>query len=124
MSKKSRRGLTRRQFGKLAAASALAASGPAFLFPSKARAAGKTLKIVQWSHFVPGYDKWFDNVFTKEWGAKHNTNVIVDHIAIGEINARGAAEVAAKKGHDLCMFLSPPAAYEQQVIDHPERYHE
>src|SRR5947199_7822151 len=96
MSKKSRRGLTRRQFGKLAAASALAASGPAFLFPSKARAAGKTLKIIQWSHFVPGYDKWFDGVYTKEWGSKHDTEVIVDHVAIGEINARAAAEAAAR----------------------------
>ncbi|HEV3074460.1 MAG TPA: twin-arginine translocation signal domain-containing protein, partial [Thermoanaerobaculia bacterium] len=25
----------------------------------------KTLKICQWSHFVPGYDKWFDGVFCK-----------------------------------------------------------
>ncbi|PYQ65875.1 MAG: sugar ABC transporter substrate-binding protein, partial [Acidobacteria bacterium] len=124
MSKKSRRGLTRRQFGKLAAASALAASGPAFLFPNKARAAGKTLKIIQWSHFVPGYDKWFDGVYTKEWGSKHDTEVIVDHVAIGEINARAAAEAAAKKGHDLFMFLSPPAAYEKQTIDHAEIYQE
>src|SRR5262249_59735032 len=33
-------------------------------------------------------------------------------------------EVAAKKGHDLFMFLSPPAAYEKQVIDHAEIYQE
>ncbi|HEY3171413.1 MAG TPA: extracellular solute-binding protein, partial [Thermoanaerobaculia bacterium] len=81
-------------------------------------------KIIQWSHFVPGYDKWFDGVYTKEWGAKHDTEVVVDHIAIGEINARAAAEAAAKKGHDLFMFLSPPAAYEKQVIDHAEIYQE
>ena len=124
MSKKSKRGLTRRQFAKLTAAGALAVGGPAFLFPSRARAAGKTLKIVQWSHFVPGYDKWFDGVYTKEWGAKHDTEVIVDHIAIGEVNARAASEVAARKGHDLFMFLSPPAAYEKQVIDHREIYEE
>src|SRR5439155_9120015 len=124
MSNKRDRGLTRRQFGKLAAASALAASGPAFLFPDRARAAGKTLKIIQWSHFVPGYDKWFDGVYTKEWGSKHDTEVIVDHVAIGEINARAAAEAAAKKGHDLFMFLSPPAAYEKQTIDHAEIYQE
>src|SRR5436853_170732 len=51
-----------------------------------------------------------------------NDFVVVDHIASGEINARAAAEVAAKKGHDLFMFLSPPAAYEKQVIDHGEVY--
>ncbi|MEO8430772.1 MAG: extracellular solute-binding protein [Acidobacteriota bacterium] len=123
--RKSSGGITRRQFGKLTGAGALAAaavSGPAFFFPSRASGAGKTLKIIQWSHFVPGYDKWFDGVYTKEWGAKNNTEVIVDHIAIAEVNARAAAEVAAKKGHDLFMFLAPPAAYEKQVIDHAEIY--
>ena len=122
MARKRHRGLTRREFAKVAGAGALAAGAPAFLFPERAAAQQKTLKIIQWSHFVPGYDKWFDGVFTKEWGAKHDTNVVVDHIAIGEVNARAAAEVAAKKGHDLFMFLSPPAAYEKQVIDHREIY--
>jgi multiple sugar transport system substrate-binding protein len=125
MSKKTRRGLTRREFAKLTGAGALATGvGANFLFPERAAAQQKTLKIVQWSHFVPGYDKWFDNTWTKQWGEKNNTNVVVDHIAIGEINARAASEVAAKKGHDLFMFLSPPAAYEKQVIDHAEIYQE
>ncbi len=125
MAKKSGGKISRRKFVKLTG-SAVAAAGftSAFLFPGRALAQQKTLKIVQWSHFVPGYDKWFDGVFTKEWGAKHDTNVVVDHIAIGEINARAAAEVAAKKGHDLFMFLSPPAAYEKQVINHREIYEE
>lgn len=124
MKRKQPRGITRRTFTKLAGGGALAAGvgGPAFLFSGRAEAQGKTLKIIQWSHFVPGYDKWFDGVFTKEWGAKNNTNVVVDHISIPEINARAAAEVSAKKGHDLFMFLSPPAAYEKQVIDHKEIY--
>jgi multiple sugar transport system substrate-binding protein len=114
------KGISRREF--MQAAGTVAAGS--LIFPAPGRAQQKTLKICQWSHFVPGYDKWFDGVFCKEWGTKHNTEVIVDHIAIGEINARAAAEVAAKKGHDLFMFLSPPAAYEQQVIDHAEIYQE
>src|SRR6266511_595341 len=124
MSKRSSDKISRRKFVKLTGGAAAAAAGltTGFLFPQRALAQQKTLKIVQWSHFVPGYDKWFDNTFTKEWGAKNNTNVVVDHIAIGEINARAAAEASAKKGHDLFMFLSPPAAYEKQVIDHGEVY--
>jgi multiple sugar transport system substrate-binding protein len=118
-------GISRRDFLKLTGAGALAAtSGPYFLFPDRALAQQKTLKILQWSHFVPGYDKWLDNEFTKQWGQKHNTNVVVDHISVNEIEARAAAEVSAKKGHDLFMFLSPPAAYERQVIDHSEIYQE
>jgi multiple sugar transport system substrate-binding protein len=125
MSKKRNRGLTRREFAKLTGAGAVAAGvGANFLFPARAAAQQKTLKIAQWSHFIPAYDKWFDNTFTKEWGQKNDTNVVVDHIAIGEINARAAAEVAAKKGHDLFMFLAPPAAYEKQVIDHGNVYQE
>jgi multiple sugar transport system substrate-binding protein len=123
MKRKRERGISRREFVKLTGAGALAAGvGPAFLFSRPAGAASKTLKILQWSHFVPVYDKWFDGVFTKEWGQKHDTEVTVDHITIAEINARAAAEVSAQKGHDLFMFLSPPAAYEKQVIDHAEIY--
>jgi len=117
--------ITRREFVKISSSAALtAAAGPYFLFPDKAHAQQKTLKVLQWSHFVPGYDKWFDGVFTKQWGEKHNTNVTVDHITLNEINARAAAEVSAQKGHDLFAFLWPPSAHEQQVLDLTEVYEE
>lgn len=78
----------------------------------------KTLKILQWSHFIPAYDRWFDGIYTKQWGEKNGVEVTVDHMASTEVAARGAAEVAARQGHDLFLFLSPPAAYEAQVLDH------
>ncbi len=96
----------------------------AFLFPHRALAQRKTLEIVQWSHFVPAYDKWFDETFARQWGEKHDTNVVVDHISVNEISARAAAEASARSGHDLFMFVSPPAAYSKQVIDHREIYEE
>jgi multiple sugar transport system substrate-binding protein len=77
-----------------------------------------TLRIAQWSHFVPAYDVWFDNVYVKNWGRANDTEVIVDHINQADIPARAAAEVAAQSGHDLFWFLAPPAQYEDQVIDH------
>jgi multiple sugar transport system substrate-binding protein len=118
MSKKRNRGLTRREFAKLTGASALATGvGANFLFPARAAAQQKTLKIIQWSHFVPAWDTWFNGTYTKEWGQKHDTNVIVDNINLVDLPARAASEVSAKKGHDLFMFLSPPASYEPQVID-------
>ena len=46
----------------------------------------ETLKIIQWSHFVPAYDKWFDNVYIKRWGAANDTEVIVDKVnALGQV---------------------------------------
>jgi len=101
----------------------LAASAGPFFIPRPAKAA-KTLKILQWVHFVPRYDKWFNDTYVKEWGKQNDTEVIVDNISIAQINARAAAEVSAKKGHDMFMFNWPPPVYEDQVIDHAEIYQE
>src|SRR5258708_27654832 len=87
--------------------------GPAFLFPERSAAKQKTLKILQWSHFVPAWDEWFNKTYTKQWGQKNNTNVIVDNINLTELKTRAASEISAQKGHDIFMLLSPPAAYEK-----------
>src|SRR5712692_302318 len=124
--KKKGKGVSRRDFIKIAGAGGIAAGalGPAFLFPERAAAQQKTLKILQWSHFVPAWDKWFNETYTKEWGQKNNTNVTVDNINLTELKTRAASEISAKKGHDLFMLLSPPAAYENQVIDMTHVYQE
>jgi multiple sugar transport system substrate-binding protein len=123
MAKKKGQGISRREFVKFTGAGALAAGlGPAFLFSERALAQQKTLKILQWSHFVPAYDTWFNGTFTKEWGQKNNTNVVVDNINLVDISTRAASEVSAQKGHDLFMFLSPPAAYEKSTIDMSQVY--
>src|SRR3954463_334738 len=96
----------------------------ALALPKKARAAKKTLRILQWNHFVPGYDKWFNNTYIKEWGEKNDTEVIVDNVGIPAINPTAADEVSAKKGHDLFMFLWPRPDYDEDVIDHKEIYQE
>lgn len=88
------------------------------------KAAPKVLKIMQWNHFVPAFDEWFNKKFTKEWGERNNTEVIVTNVGMTSIESRASAEIAKKQGHDLCMFLSPPASYEDQVIDHREIYAE
>lgn len=123
MADKKRSKVSRRTFIKAAGAGALATTlGPAIIIPG--RAAKKTLKIIQWNHFVPGYDKWFNETYIKEWGAKNDTEVIVDNVGLATLNSRAAAEVSAQKGHDLFMFLWPPPVFEDQVIDHAEIYQE
>jgi len=106
---------TRRDVIRTATAAGVAASVGPFFHVNPARAA-KTLKILQWSHFVPGYDRWFNNVYTKEWGKKNDTEVTVDNINLALIESRAAAEVSAQKGHDLVLFLAPPAVFEDQVV--------
>jgi multiple sugar transport system substrate-binding protein len=117
------RGITRRDAIKTATSAGIAAVVSPFVHVNSARAA-KTLRILQWSHFVPGYDKWFNNTYTKEWGKKNDTEVVIDNINLSLIESRAAAEVAAQKGHDLVMFLAPPAVFEDQVVPMNDVYAE
>ncbi|MGH7424635.1 MAG: ABC transporter substrate-binding protein, partial [Candidatus Methylomirabilales bacterium] len=120
------RGLSRREFLWLAGLAAGLGAGcrPGARRPGPRPSPGKTLggqlKILQWSHFVPAYDQWFDKEYTVAWGRDNDVEVIVDHVKFAEIPAVAASEVAAQKGHDLVWFLSPPAQYEDQVIPHNE----
>ena len=68
----------------------------------------KTLRIVQWSHFVPAYDAWFDGEYTKRWGEEHDVDVTVDHVPLGEQQGRADAELATGRGHDIFGFTAPP----------------
>ncbi len=125
MTEKKRGRISRRDFVKAAGVGALAAGlGPAIIIPGRARAARKTLKILNWVHFVPPYDEWFNKKYTKEWGEKNDTEVTVDNIGIAGVNARGAAEVSAQKGHDLFLFNWPPPTFEEQVVDMRDVYQE
>ncbi len=111
---------SRRDFLKLAATTA--AFGPFFLFPHRALASQKELKIAKWAHFLPDYDQWFEGEVAGEWGKQNDTKVVVDHIPVEQIHARAAAEVKAGKGHDVFIFPWPPAEYYEHVIDHSEVY--
>jgi multiple sugar transport system substrate-binding protein len=121
----SRRDLLRKA-GVGAATVAVAGSGAskAFAFAGPHKHTGRwlsgNLSILQWVHFVPDYDTWFDNTWVKQWGQKNDVQVTVDHIANTQLDARAASEVAAQSGHDIFQFLAPPAIYEDQVINHKD----
>lgn len=116
--------LTRRELLRRAGAGAAAAgvfgTGAPYAFAGPLRYRHKQLKgdlrILQWAHFVPAYDQWFDNTWTKQWGEKNDVQVHVDHINNALLFSTGSSEVAAQSGHDLFQFLSPPASFQKQVI--------
>ncbi|HWJ32186.1 MAG TPA: extracellular solute-binding protein, partial [Gaiellaceae bacterium] len=118
--------LSRRELLKKGAAGAAAlgaaGAGAPFAFAGPMKFKNKQLKgdlsIIQWVHFVPAYDDWFDNTWIKQWGEKNDVHVKVEHINNTLLDTRAAAEVAAQQGHDLFMNLHPMAAYEDQVINH------
>jgi multiple sugar transport system substrate-binding protein len=124
--------LTREQLLKKAGAGALALGaagvGAPYAFAGPLRYKGRWLSgdltIIQWVHFVPSYDDWFDNTWCKQWGEKNDVQVNVEHINNTLLDTRAAAEVAAQSGHDLFMNLHPMAVYEDQVINHASIVHE
>lgn len=87
-------------------------------FVARALADTKTLSMIQWSHFVPAFDKWFDQ-FAKDWGQKNGVTVTVDHIPEQNIAARAAAEASAGAGHDLFMWNGAGGAhlYRKFLVD-------
>jgi multiple sugar transport system substrate-binding protein len=110
--------ISRRDFLKKAGIGAAGlALGPAVLNDAFAQKPGrKTLRILQWSHFVPTHDKWYDQ-YAREWGEKNDVEVIVDHIGLADLRSTFAAEVAAGKGHDVVEFIDPPSDFEPSVMD-------
>jgi multiple sugar transport system substrate-binding protein len=78
--------------------------------------AGTELKILQWSHFVPAYDTWFD-AFAQAWGEANQVAVTVDHINTAEVPTAIAAEISAGEGHDLVEHIASLAQYEKSMLD-------
>jgi len=74
------------------------------------------LRILQWVHFVPDYDKWLDNTYIKQWGEANDVEVKIDHINNALLFSTASSEVAAQSGHDLFQFISPPSSFQKQVI--------
>jgi hypothetical protein len=77
--------------------------------------AGTELRILQWSHFVPAYDTWFD-AFAQAWGEANDVEVTVDHIDTANIVSSIAAELSAGEGHDLIEHISSLAQYEPSMV--------
>jgi multiple sugar transport system substrate-binding protein len=114
----------RRDFLEGAASAAIVGLGSAIPLQAQTQAKpkSKVLRVMQWNHFVPAFDEWFNTVFIKEWGARNDTEVIVTNVGMTAIESRAMAEIKKGQGHDICMFLSPPASFEDQVIDHKDVY--
>src|SRR2546427_7653962 len=84
MAKSIGRNFSRRDFIRMAAGTA--AVGPFFLFPDRALANQKTVKIAKWAHFLPEFDSWFEASVAEGWGKKNETKVIVDHIPVEQVS--------------------------------------
>lgn len=77
---------------------------------------GTELHILQWSHFVPQYDTWFDP-FAEAWGDSVGVDVTVDHIALGELSAALTSAIDAGEGPSLVEMVVAPSAFVNGLHD-------
>ena len=72
--------------------------------------------ILQWSHFVPLYDEWFDE-YAANWGTENGADVTVDHIALAELPGNLAAAIDAGEGPTLIELIFSPASFIEGLHD-------
>lgn len=110
------RSVPRRRVLQTMGLTGLAAVSVPWLSLRHAHAADKTLSILQWSHFVPAYDEWFDN-FARTWGEEHDVQVNVDHINISDLVTTTTSELSAGSGHDIIELGPEAAQFMPNVLD-------
>src|SRR5438445_12123179 len=89
-----RKGMDRREFVTTTTGVAVAAAlGPTI----RIKRPQKTLKILQWSHFVPSYDVWFDK-YAKDWGPAKGARGRFDQMPSADPGTPPTAESAPKRG--------------------------
>src|SRR5207249_10968168 len=98
------RRLSRREFLRLAAAAGAGAAAaglmPLLRPPRMAVALARRLTFLHWGHLVPGFDKWFDGDYSKEWGKDHDVEVTVDQVRSAQVRGGAGGGVAARQGPD------------------------
>jgi multiple sugar transport system substrate-binding protein len=109
--------LTRRSLLKAGLTASAALATPTILVRKASAQTETTLKVVQWKHFVPDYDRYF-NVFAKEFGDKHKCKVEVDYVATPDLPTAIAADISRGGGHDVFHLNGVGAwLYDQALVD-------
>ena len=74
------------------------------------------IEILQWNHFVPQYDKWFDP-FAESWGNTAGVDVAVEHVSLTELPGRLSAAVEAGEGPTLVELIIGGSTFVEGVHD-------
>ncbi|MFW6042673.1 MAG: ABC transporter substrate-binding protein [Chloroflexota bacterium] len=77
---------------------------------------GTELSFLQWSHFVPNYDSWFDQ-FAAEWGEANGVEVTVDHVNIADVAPSLSAAIDAGEGPTLVELSLAASLFIEGVHD-------
>lgn len=111
------RGLSRRDVLARMAGGATGLAAILALRKAPAFAQQRELRILKSSHFVPASDVEFKRQ-ADEWGKQSRATVAVDMVPTGQMNAKKAAEVTARSGHDLtALWIGDQDLYFDLLVD-------
>jgi multiple sugar transport system substrate-binding protein len=117
MDDRKQRKLGRRHVLKGIAAGTAAAAVPTILLRKASAQQERTLRVVQWKHFVPDYDRWF-TTFAQQFGEKNKCTVQVDYVATPDLPTAIAADISRGGGHDVFHLNGTGAwLYDQALVD-------
>ena len=68
------------------------------------------LALLQWNHFIPSYDSWFD-AWAEEWGKANGAGVTVQHVSVTDLPAALTAAIEAGGGYSIVEMPFPPTAF-------------
>lgn len=77
---------------------------------------GTSLRLLQWHHFVPRYDEWFDS-WARDWGQVNNVAVTVDHVNLAELPSSLASGIGAGSGYSIYEMPLPSATFVDGLRD-------
>ena len=111
------RRLSRRSLLKASLTAGAALATPTILSRKASAQTENVLKIVHWKHFVPDYDRYF-NEFVKQFGEKNNCKVEVDFVSTADLPTAIAADISRGGGHDIFHLNGTGAwLYDQVLVD-------
>jgi multiple sugar transport system substrate-binding protein len=77
---------------------------------------GTTISLLQWSHFVPQYDKWIDE-FAEAWGNDVGVDMSVEHISFTELFPTLTAAIDAGEGPTIVELVIGASLFVEGVHD-------
>ena len=61
---------------------------------------GTSLRLLQWRHFAPRNDEWFD-AWMQAWGEANNVAITVDHVSLAEMPSSPGPSIGAGGGYNI-----------------------
>lgn len=107
------RAASRRDVLKLTAAAGLAGT-----FAGTSRAAGKSLRLMHESSFIPAYDAFIKNKLAPEYEKLTGVKIVYETVSVGSLQTRVTTVAETGSGADMTLnFFNWPFLFDEKYVD-------